>query len=172
MSVATSTRSTPTAASTSTTDQHQIVLVLRPEALMGPGFQMSFAATTALVAVFGWLRDIDRNWLPRWAKPVFATVVSSAVAGFATAPIAAAHFNAIAHYGLIANLAAYRLVHIEWRFTDPAVLAAAVTRGRLRWLYRFHEGGMDQFLNSLPARWLKQHLPCAGTNRCQESVRA
>ena len=30
-----------------------IVLVLRPEALMGPGFQMSFAATTALVAVFG-----------------------------------------------------------------------------------------------------------------------
>ena len=29
-----------------------IVLTLRPEALMGPGFQMSFAATTALVAVF------------------------------------------------------------------------------------------------------------------------
>ncbi len=34
-----------------------IVLVLRPEALMGPGFQMSFAATTALVAVFGVLRE-------------------------------------------------------------------------------------------------------------------
>ena len=33
-----------------------IVLTLRPEALMGPGFQMSFAATTALVAVFGWMR--------------------------------------------------------------------------------------------------------------------
>jgi len=30
-----------------------IVLVLRPEALTGPGFQMSFAATTGLVAVFG-----------------------------------------------------------------------------------------------------------------------
>jgi competence protein ComEC len=34
-----------------------IVLVLRPEALLGPGFQMSFAATTGLVAVFGWMRD-------------------------------------------------------------------------------------------------------------------
>ena len=33
-----------------------LVLLLRPEALMGPGFQMSFAATTALVAVFGWMR--------------------------------------------------------------------------------------------------------------------
>jgi competence protein ComEC len=30
-----------------------IVLVLRPEALLGPGFQMSFAATTALIAFFG-----------------------------------------------------------------------------------------------------------------------
>ncbi len=30
-----------------------IVLALRPETLTGPGFQMSFAATTALVAVFG-----------------------------------------------------------------------------------------------------------------------
>ena len=29
-----------------------IVLTLRPEAMLGPGFQMSFAATTALVAVF------------------------------------------------------------------------------------------------------------------------
>ncbi|MDJ0639402.1 MAG: ComEC/Rec2 family competence protein, partial [Paracoccaceae bacterium] len=30
-----------------------IVLTLKPEALYGPGFQMSFAATTALVAVYG-----------------------------------------------------------------------------------------------------------------------
>ncbi|MGC1505646.1 MAG: ComEC/Rec2 family competence protein [Sulfitobacter sp.] len=87
-----------------------IVLVLRPEALMGPGFQMSFAATTALVAVFGWLRERDQSWLPPWAKPVFATVISSAVAGLATAPIAAAHFNSIAHYGLIANLASVPLM--------------------------------------------------------------
>ena len=81
-----------------------IVLILRPESLLGPGFQMSFAATTALVAVFAHLRTVERDFLPRWAKPVFAVVLSSAVAGLATAPIAAAHFNIFSNYGLVANL--------------------------------------------------------------------
>ncbi|MEL6449622.1 MAG: ComEC/Rec2 family competence protein [Pseudomonadota bacterium] len=87
-----------------------IVLALRPEALMGPGFQMSFAATTALVAVFGWMRDAAWRPGPHWAQPAIAVVISSAVAGLATAPIGAAHFNAIAHYGLIANLASVPLM--------------------------------------------------------------
>ncbi|WP_254054612.1 ComEC/Rec2 family competence protein [Roseovarius sp. EL26] len=81
-----------------------IVLTLRPEALLGPGFQMSFAATTALVAVFGALRSFEVSLGPRWAKPLIAVVISSLVAGLATAPIAAAHFNQIVHYGLLANL--------------------------------------------------------------------
>ena len=87
-----------------------IILVLQPEALMGPGFQMSFAATTALVAVFGWLRDTDLPRLPRWARPVAAVFVSSAIAGLATAPFGAAHFNQFAHYGLIANLVSVPLM--------------------------------------------------------------
>lgn len=100
-----------------------IVLVLRPEALMGPGFQMSFAATTALVAVFGWLRGIEVTWLPAWLRPVFGVFVSSAVAGLATAPVAAAHFNAIAHYGLIANLASVPLMGV---LVMPAAVVAVV----------------------------------------------
>lgn len=87
-----------------------IVLALRPEALMGPGFQMSFAATTALVAVFGWMRDAPKG--PKWAQPVIGVVISSAVAGLATAPIGAAHFNAVAHYGLLANLASVPLMGV------------------------------------------------------------
>lgn len=78
-----------------------IVLVWQPEALLGPGFQMSFAATTALVAVFGIWRD---QKLPRVLRPVLALVVSSAVAGAATAPVGMAHFNQMAHFGLLANL--------------------------------------------------------------------
>lgn len=83
-----------------------ILLLLRPEALTGPGFQMSFAATTALVAVFGAIRDHTalNTRMPGWLRPVVALVVSSAVAGAATAPIAAVHFNQIAQYGLLANL--------------------------------------------------------------------
>lgn len=100
-----------------------IVLVLRPEALMGPGFQMSFAATTALVAVFGWIRDGQISMGPRWFKPVSAVIISSAVAGIATAPIGAAHFNAIAQYGLLANLAS---VPLMGALVIPAAVVAVV----------------------------------------------
>ncbi|MCZ4353630.1 ComEC/Rec2 family competence protein [Roseovarius aestuarii] len=99
-----------------------ITLGLRPEALMGPGFQMSFAATTALIAVFGWLRDSAVTRGPRWARPVIAVVVSSGVAGFATAPIAAAHFNQFAHYGLIANLLSVPLMGV---LVMPAAVLSA-----------------------------------------------
>ncbi len=84
-----------------------IVLVLRPEALLSPGFQMSFAATTALVVVFDRIRDVQiLTHLPSWSRPFVSLLISSFVAGVATAPVAMAHFNMIAHYGYIANLVA------------------------------------------------------------------
>ncbi|MEX1233789.1 MAG: ComEC/Rec2 family competence protein [Roseovarius sp.] len=89
-----------------------IVLLLRPEALLSPGFQMSFAATTALIAVFGWLQHDAVPSGPKWLRPIIAVIISSGVAGLATAPIAAAHFNQIAHYGLIANLASVPLMGV------------------------------------------------------------
>ncbi len=100
-----------------------VVLVLRPEALMGPGFQMSFAATTALVAVFGWIRDGQIPLGPKWLQPVSAVFISSAVAGIATAPIGAAHFNAIAQYGLVANLSSVPLMGV---MVIPAAVLAGV----------------------------------------------
>ncbi len=84
-----------------------IVLTLQPEVLPEPGFQMSFSATTALVVVFGRLRGI--SWsrrLPGPLRALFAMTLASAVAGLATAPFAAAHFNRVANFGLIANFLA------------------------------------------------------------------
>jgi competence protein ComEC len=101
-----------------------LVLCLRPEALLGPGFQMSFAATTALVAVFGTLRDRQITLGPTWARPVVAVIISSAVAGAATAPIGAAHFNTVSHFGLIANLLSVPLMGIL--MIPAAVLAACL----------------------------------------------
>lgn len=81
------------------------ILLTKPESLMEPGFQMSFAATIALIAGFAAMdRWIYRERLPRWALPVFTLVASSVIGGFATAPYAAAHFNRFADYGLLANL--------------------------------------------------------------------
>lgn len=101
-----------------------IVLALRPEALMGPGFQMSFAATVALVAAYGAMRDRQMDLPgPRWTWPVSGVLLSSLVAGLATAPIGAMHFNAVSHYGLLANLLS---VPVMGTVIVPAAVLAAV----------------------------------------------
>jgi competence protein ComEC len=102
-----------------------IVLLLRPEALTGPGFQMSFAATLALVAVFDALRrrEPPARRLPGWLRPVAAVLLTSFVAGMATAPFSAAHFNQTAHYGLMANLLS---VPVMGSVVIPAAVVAAL----------------------------------------------
>jgi competence protein ComEC len=140
-----------------------IVLTLRPEALTGPGFQMSFAATVALIAAFGQLREIEASRLARWAGPVFALFVSSAVAGLATAPIAASHFNQVPHYGLLANMLA---VPVMGTVIMPAAVVAAVLapfglhgiglaimRPAIEWILVVAEwvAGMEGALSFVPA---------------------
>jgi competence protein ComEC len=81
-----------------------LVLLLRPSALLGPGFQMSFAATLALITVYTiWCEKCRQPW-PKWTQPIWMVVMSSLVVGLATTPIAAAHFNMVSQYGLLANL--------------------------------------------------------------------
>ncbi len=109
-----------------------IVLLRRPETLLSPGFQMSFAATTALVAVFGWIRDHDVPLGPRWLRPALAVLISSAVAGAATAPIGAVHFNTLAHYGLLANLTCVPVM--GFLVMPMAVLAAVLWPLGLDWI--------------------------------------
>lgn len=82
-----------------------VLLLWQPESLMEPGFQLSFAATVALIAGFGALDgQVMQERLPRWVLPIFTLVVSSVIAGAATAPFAAASFNRFTDYGLLANL--------------------------------------------------------------------
>ncbi|TRD22977.1 ComEC/Rec2 family competence protein [Palleronia caenipelagi] len=101
-----------------------IVLTLRPEALAGPGFQMSFAATTALVLTFRStciMGRLPRGKVRRWA---LSLLLSSGVAGAATLPISAYHFNQIAQFGLLANLLAVPLLGL-------VVMPAAITSALL-----------------------------------------
>jgi competence protein ComEC len=82
-----------------------VLLLVQPESLLEPGFQLSFAATVVLIAGFGALdRQVMRERLPRWVMPPFTLVLTSVLAGAATAPFAAAHFNRFTDYGLLANL--------------------------------------------------------------------
>lgn len=81
------------------------ILIWQPEALLSPGFQMSFAATIALILGFGWWTDrmARRQW-SRGMQFAATLFLSSVLGGLATAPYAAAHFNRFTDYGLIANL--------------------------------------------------------------------
>ncbi|WP_371416217.1 ComEC/Rec2 family competence protein [Rubellimicrobium sp. CFH 75288] len=83
-----------------------VVLALRPETLVNAGFQMSFAAVAALAWAFGASRVRHLTLRLGLAGPVVALLLASLVAGIATAPFAAAHFNRVATYGLLANLLA------------------------------------------------------------------
>lgn len=99
-----------------------IILAMEPEALLGPGFQMSFAATVALIATYRlWLGLRDR--VPKMIRPVALLILSSLAAGMATAPISAAHFNRLAEYGLLANVLA---VPLMGTIVMPAGVLAAV----------------------------------------------
>lgn len=83
-----------------------VLLLLTPESLLDAGFQLSFAATVALIGGYSVLnRAIMAGRAPPWLVPLYALVLTSVVAGIATAPYAAAHFNRFTDYGLLANLA-------------------------------------------------------------------
>jgi len=110
-----------------------IVLALRPEALLSPGFQMSFAATTALVAVFGAMRDWRiEGKLPLWMGPAMGVFVSSLVSDVATFPVGAAHFNYMSSYGMVANLISVPLMGVL--VMPAAVLAAVLMPFGLDWI--------------------------------------
>ncbi len=137
-----------------------IVLILRPEALLAPGFQMSFAATTALVAVYTWIRDHQIPLGPRWTRPITAVLISSTVAGLATAPIAAAHFNQFAHYGLIANLLSVPLMGVL--VMPAAVVAAFLMALGLEWIALWVMGKGVAWILGV-AKWVSELDSARGT---------
>lgn len=91
------------------------ILLVSPESLHSASFQMSFAAVIALVALYenyGMQFSIaagEDGWLRRAWKYLGATLASSLVAGLATAPFAAFHFNRFTVYGMLANMLAIPL---------------------------------------------------------------
>ncbi|MEM8743677.1 MAG: ComEC/Rec2 family competence protein, partial [Pseudomonadota bacterium] len=91
-----------------------IILIAFPESLLDVSFQMSFAAVTALVAVYerverrGWASPpaSRAQWITRKSLLYLAGIASTTlVASIAVAPFAAFHFHKLAQYSLFANMA-------------------------------------------------------------------
>jgi competence protein ComEC len=84
-----------------------ILLLARPQDVAEPGFQMSFAAVAALIAVAEWEQGRQRlnphGLLFRWVRGVATT---SLVGSLATLPFAPFHFGRATHYAVLGNLIA------------------------------------------------------------------
>ncbi len=101
-----------------------VVLAISPESLLGASFQMSFAATIALVAVYERWNGRARASETALAVPgqkAATLFVTSLTAGLATAPYAVFHFHRLAAFSLAANLAAMPIVTVA---IMPAGLAS------------------------------------------------
>jgi competence protein ComEC len=92
-----------------------VVLLLRPETLIGPSFQMSFAAVVALIAAYEATRAMrlerraGAGAVRRVAQYVGDIAATSLIAASATAPYVIFHFNRTADYGVAANMLAVPL---------------------------------------------------------------
>ena len=84
-----------------------LLLLLRPEAITEPGFQMSFAAVAGLIAVAEWEMPRERT-APRGAlyRYIHGIVMTSLVGSLATMPFALFHFDRATHYAVLGNLIA------------------------------------------------------------------
>lgn len=85
------------------------ILLAAPDGLLGPSFQMSFAAVVALIACYErWVvrkPSADPPTLPLRAARLFGGLaLTSLIAGLATAPFGMYSFHRVTVYGLAANL--------------------------------------------------------------------
>jgi competence protein ComEC len=105
-----------------------IILLTRPESIIEPGFQMSFAAVIGLVAVAEWERSrpeaVPTIWpLPGVRRYLRGIGTTSLVGSIATAPYAAFHFDRATHYAVLGNLLAMPIMGF---ITMPAAAVAVL----------------------------------------------
>lgn len=95
-----------------------LVALTAPHSVVSPGFQMSFAATGVLIAIYeGWHIRRYQNPVGPSRTPVGratfslqSLVVTSVAASLATLPFALFHFGRIAPFGILTNLVAMPIV--------------------------------------------------------------
>lgn len=128
-----------------------IILAIAPHEIAGASFQMSFAATAALIAAH------ERKWFPRvqawddsWlsfllskAVTIFLiTVATSLVAEIATLPYTLHHFHRVSTFGIVGNVLA--LVFIELAIMPGVLLTLlALPFGLEQWTLPILGLGVD-----------------------------
>jgi competence protein ComEC len=92
-----------------------IVLLFRPEAMVGPSFQLSFAAVTAIIAfhehprIRALLLKRDEGLGRKLLRELVGLLATGLLVEAALAPIAIYHFHRAGFYGALANIVAIPL---------------------------------------------------------------
>lgn len=153
-----------------------IVIAVAPHEVVGPSFQMSFAATVALIGAYGWWSDRrlarvdERGHVPPrrgaagnaamlTAKFFLGLAATSLIAGLATALFGAYHFNRVSPHSLWVNLLAMPLVSII--VMPSAVLATVLMPFHLEGPFlRLMGVGIEGVLAI--AQWFAERTPIDG----------
>lgn len=122
-----------------------IVLLIWPEALAGPSFQLSFAAVGSLIAFHEQPRikrlfeKRDEAWWRRVAREMGSLLLTGLVVEAALAPIALYHFHKEGMYGVIANIVAIPLTTFVIMPAEALALAGdAIGLGAPFWWVTTH----------------------------------
>ncbi len=147
------------------------VMLLWPEAVVGPSFQMSFASVLAIVALHAsepvrqFLTHRDEGWGMRLARQLALLLITGLVIEFALMPIAFYHFHRAGVYGALANVVAIPLAtFVSMPLIALALFLDSVGAGApVWWLAGKSLGlmlGLAHWTASLPGS--VNHLPAMG----------
>jgi len=90
-----------------------VIFILEPHALLLPGFQMSFAAVCALIAVYEAYQPktpSKDSYIRKIGVYFFGVMLTSLIATLSTLPYAVYHFGTFAPYAVLSNIIAAPLI--------------------------------------------------------------
>jgi competence protein ComEC len=95
-----------------------LILAIEPEAIVGPSFQMTFAAVGSIIALHSspWARAMfqrrDEHLVRRIVRGAAGIVVTGAAVEFCVMPFVLYHFHRAGPYGVVANVLAIPLTEL------------------------------------------------------------
>ena len=146
-----------------------VILLMAPQEVVGVSFQMSFAAVLALIAGYEAMQpSLARLHGRRMLRHIAALVLTSVLAGLASAPFGAYHFGQVQVYFVLANLIAVPLTAV-WVMPAGLVALALMPLGLEQLALTPMGWGIDlvlavaRFVSALPEATIRvPHMPSWG----------
>ncbi len=141
-----------------------LILLFQPEALVGSSFQLSFAATMAIVVLYerygNLLYQPEISWLRKLRVYFIGLMLTSLVATLATTPLVIYQFNRVTLWGVGANMLMMPLASL-WIMPMAVVSLLVMPLGLEQWPLKALEQGIAMMIDI--SRWFAA-LPYAAFN--------